>query len=332
MGFKKNKLSLIFVVVLLILSIILAKNIYEFNDNMRKIEEQNNEKDKEEKLKEQIDKKENSKEEKLETISGIIIGCDKSKALTDVVMVLNYDPNTNKIKLISIPRDLKIEFNEEFKQVKENNSDINLIYSKLTEVYYYAGDDEEAIQSIKEIASIITDLDIDYYAKVDLKAFKEIVDLVGGVEFDVAERMYYKDPTQNLLINLQKGQQLLDGEHAEMLVRYRRYVWGDLERIKVQRQFFKALTEKILNIKNPVTIMSLVQNIYSNIETDFNLMDVMKYMNYIIKLDYSNLLNEENMMTIPAHPQKIGNIEYLIWDKEKSDEETKQLLNENSND
>lgn len=326
MGFKKNKLGLILVAILLILSIILAKNIYEFNDNMRKIEEKDRGKDKREKSEEETDEKENIKEEKLETVSGIIIGCDESKTLTDVIMVLNYDPNTNKIKLISLPRDLKIEFNEEFKQVKENNSDINLIYSKLTEVYYYAGDNEKAIESIKEIASIITGLDIDYYAKVDLKAFKEIVDLVGGVEFDVAERMYYKDPTQNLLINLQKGQQLLDGQHAEMLVRYRRYVWGDLERIKVQRQFFKALTEKILNIKNPVTIMSLVQNIYSNLETDFSLMDVMKYMGYIIKLDYSNLLNEENMMTIPAHPQKIDNIEYLIWDKEKSDEETKQLL------
>jgi len=325
-GFKKNKLGLILVAILLILSIILAKNIYEFNDNMRKIEEKDRGKDKREKSEEETDEKENIKEEKLETVSGIIIGCDESKTLTDVIMVLNYDPNTNKIKLISLPRDLKIEFNEEFKQVKENNSDINLIYSKLTEVYYYAGDNEKAIESIKEIASIITGLDIDYYAKVDLKAFKEIVDLVGGVEFDVAERMYYKDPTQNLLINLQKGQQLLDGQHAEMLVRYRRYVWGDLERIKVQRQFFKALTEKILNIKNPVTIMSLVQNIYSNLETDFSLMDVMKYMGYIIKLDYSNLLNEENMMTIPAHPQKIDNIEYLIWDKEKSDEETKQLL------
>lgn len=331
MNFKKNKLSLILVVILLILGIILAKNIYEFNDNMRKIEEKEKSGNKGEESGVETDGKEEVKEEKLETISGVIIGCDKSKALTDVVMVLNYDPNTNKIKIISIPRDLKIEFNEEFRQVKENNSDINLIYSKLTEVYYYAGDDEDAIQSIKEIASIITGLDIDYYAKVDLKAFKEIVDLVGGVEFDVAERMYYNDPMQNLLINLQKGQQLLDGEHAEMLVRYRRYVWGDLDRIKVQRQFLKALTDKILNIKNPVTIMSLVQNIYSNIETDFNLVDVMKYMRYIIKLDYSNLLNEENMMTIPAHPQKIDNIEYLKWDKEKSDEETKQLL-ENSND
>lgn len=56
---------------------------------------------------------------------------------------------------------------------------------------------------------------VDRYVRVTTDAFKELVDLVGGVEVYVPERMYHKDVTQKLEIDLQEGWQNLNGDQAE---------------------------------------------------------------------------------------------------------------------
>ena len=61
---------------------------------------------------------------------------------------------------------------------------------KLTEVHAYAGEGNRSTFSVAMLEEILG-IDIDYYVKVDLDAFKDIVDAVGGVEFDVQERLYY---------------------------------------------------------------------------------------------------------------------------------------------
>ena len=77
---------------------------------------------------------------------------------------------------------------------------------------------------------------------VNLEAFRETVDLVGGVEFDVPQDMYYQDPTQNLHIDLKAGKQLLDGEKAMELVRFRKgYASQDIQRTKVQQEFLNDM-------------------------------------------------------------------------------------------
>ena len=58
-----------------------------------------------------------------------------------------------------------------------------------------------------------------------INGFRNIIDAIGGVEFDVPIRMFYNDPEQNLHIDLQKGKQLLNGKKAEMLVRFRQDVY-----------------------------------------------------------------------------------------------------------
>jgi LCP family protein required for cell wall assembly len=68
-------------------------------------------------------------------------------------------------------------------------------------------------------------------------AFRETIDALGGVEFDVPQNMNYDDPQQGLSIHLKKGYQLLDGDKAEQLVRFRNYPMGDIDRTKVQFDF-----------------------------------------------------------------------------------------------
>ena len=49
----------------------------------------------------------------------------------------------------------------------------------------------------------------DSYAVIDLNAFVELVDAVGGVDYYVPQDMYKSDPSQDLLIDLKEGQQPL---------------------------------------------------------------------------------------------------------------------------
>ena len=67
----------------------------------------------------------------------------------------------------------------------------------------------------------LTGLNIQYYVTIDNNALIKLVDILGGIEYDVPIDMNYDDKTQNLHIHLKKGVQLIDGKKAEMLLRFR---------------------------------------------------------------------------------------------------------------
>lgn len=261
----------------------------------------------------------------LESKSCLMIGIDKSGNLTDVLMLAYIDVESNSLKIVSIPRDLLIDFREEpFKTIKDNNPNSRARACKLNEMYFYFGKDEAAMNDLKEVISIITDIKIDYLTTININGFKHVVDTIGGVDFEVPQNMYYKDPSQDLLINLKKGYQHLDGDKAEQLVRFRRYIWGDLERVKVQREFLSVLLDKIVQANDWGKIMSILETLYKYIETDVQFLDILSYSKYIMGSNNNQLLTKDNMMTIPATPKKIDGIEYLTWDLEK----TKKLVND----
>jgi LCP family protein required for cell wall assembly len=269
-------------------------------------------------------------EKPLESLTGLFIGFDSSEGLTDVIMVAYLDTEVNEVKVISVPRDLLIDFRtDEFKQIKENNDNNHLIYCKLNEVYSNTGWNDEALMDVREIVSIITGLEIDYMATVDVNGFADIVDVVGGVEFYVPQRMYYNDPVQDLYIDLYEGLQVLDGNQAEQLVRYRKYVMGDLQRIQVQQDFMLAMIKKIMEIEDFGTITQLASAVYDITEHDFGLMEALKYAEYYYDLDFSEVFDSENMVTIPSYGEKIDEIWYQRWMKDETEEMLDELFSDN---
>ena len=96
---------------------------------------------------------------------------------------------------------------------------------------------EELMTRVCEITGYVPD----GYVALDLQSFEQLVDLMGGVRFDVPMDMYYNDPSQNLYINIPAGEQKLNGEQAMQLVRFRSgYANADLGRVSVQREFVSA--------------------------------------------------------------------------------------------
>ncbi|PKM51332.1 MAG: hypothetical protein CVV02_06930 [Firmicutes bacterium HGW-Firmicutes-7] len=263
--------------------------------------------------------------DQLESFTGLLIG--SNDGLTEVLMVGVMDVDKGEIKVVSVPRDLEIDFRqEEFKHIKKGNPDNNVLYCKVNEVFNLTGKNKQALRDLQEIVSIITGLEIDYMARIDVDGFSDFIDVVGGVEFYVPERMYYNDAYQDLYIDLQEGLQVLDGDKAEQLVRYRQYKMGDLQRIKVQQDFIAALFDEIMDVNDFSKVKELATIGFKNFEADFGLVLALQYVEYIFELDVNKVLSTTNMVTIPSYGDKIDDIWYQKWDLDEAHEVVNTLL------
>lgn len=191
----------------------------------------------------------------------LLFGVDKVSTSTDTIMVVSYDVANQKLNLMSIPRDTMVNVSWDLK--------------KINSVYAMGG--EKLLQ--KHIGKLIGFIP-DYYVKIDLQAFVDVVDLLGGVEFDVPIPMHYHDPAQSLSIDLDPGLQTLTGEQAMGLVRFRKSDrsasgkvsgYDDTGRVQTQQAFLKAMFKKCLKITNWTKITSYVEIFEKNVESDLTL-------------------------------------------------------------
>ncbi|MBE5075360.1 LCP family protein [Anaerotignum lactatifermentans] len=244
-----------------------------------------------------------SSEAKDQLLNIALLGTDGDGFRTDVNIVASLNLTTKEVHLISVPRDTRVVMTDDMIAYLEKNDrtipQANGVYGqcKLTEVHAYAGEGNRSTFSVAMLEEILG-IDIDYYVKVDLDAFKDIVDAVGGVEFDVQERLYYSDPAQGLYIDLYPGPQVLDGEKAEMLVRFREgYAQKDLKRIEVQQEFLKAFISQVCSSDKIMSNLdSYIKIFMEKVESDMPVATALKYAGYIKEIDPAAITTD----TIPG--------------------------------
>lgn len=230
------------------------------------------------------------KEKKLERIKYnlAVFGIDKDRDRTDVIFVVHFDSTINKMKILSVPRDTKVTWTEEQREMLRASTGMDVYVSKINEMSHYSTLDNIRESTINQLEHMLN-ITIDNYVIVDLDAFKKIVDAVDGVTMDVPQAMKYTDRSQGLYIDLDAGEQTLDGEHAEMLVRYRHYLNGDVDRVAVQQKFLNAFMEKLTSPQIIKEIPELVNILFTSVETDMPLVDIPKYYPFLKNFDTSNL-------------------------------------------
>lgn len=244
-----------------------------------------------------------SSEAKDQLLNIALLGTDGDGFRTDVNIVASLNLTTKEVHLISVPRDTRVVMTDDMIAYLEKNDrtipQANGVYGqcKLTEVHAYAGEGNRSTFSVAMLEEILG-IDIDYYVKVDLDAFKDIVDAVGGVEFDVQERLYYSDPAQGLYIDLYPGPQVLDGEKAEMLVRFREgYAQKDLKRIEVQQEFLKVFISQVCSSDKIMSNLdSYIKIFMEKVESDMPVATALKYAGYIKEIDPAAITTD----TIPG--------------------------------
>lgn len=233
----------------------------------------------------------------------VIMCTDEEGTRTDTIMVGCYNSVTNGIDIMSIPRDTLVSATAaNFEIMQERNPSLGSNVMMVNSIHSYAGSEDGPEMLTEELANLL-DISIDYYIRVDFDAFHYFIDSIGGVDFDVPRDMKYDDPTQDLHIDLEAGMQHLDGEKAEQLVRFRKdnygggYALGDIDRIQVQQDFFKALVKKAVSAdtikSNPQAYLT---TLFKYVTTNAGIKDALKYISVVDKLDTDNI----NTYTLPG--------------------------------
>lgn len=187
----------------------------------------------------------------------LLCGMDADGLRTDTIMIAHLDEHTGKTALVSVPRDTPVE--------AEDGS-----LMKLNAVY--AGGGAGGMARLQKRLAALTGFETDGYVLIDMDAFEAAVDLLGGVEFDVPQDMDYTDPAQGLEIHLRAGRQLLGGEQAMQLVRYRKgYAMQDIRRTEVQQEFLRALARRCLSPQNIGRLPELLSIMRQSVTTDLSL-------------------------------------------------------------
>ena len=246
----------------------------------------------------------------------LVMGVSKDIAsdLSDTMIVAGYNPKSQKAIMLSIPRDTYVGDNEQWANGFDKiNSKIQK--GPTTSVMY---------------VEAMTGIDLDGYVIVENLALVDIVEAIGEVEFDVPIDMNYDDPTQNLHIHLKKGVQMIDGDKAEQLLRFRHnnngtsypasYGDNDYGRQRTQKAFISAIIDQVVTDADVPTLTKVGTAVYKALKTDINLGKMIGYAPYVVNFSSKDLRSE----MMPGRSAMINN----LWFYKVDSEETNELIQE----
>ncbi len=249
----------------------------------------------------------------------------KHDGLVDVMIFANINPTTRKIKLISIPRDLYY-----------NNRKINSYYPLF-------GMDE-----LKRVIGTISGYQIDKFVLIDMYAFIDVIDLIGGVDVHLDQAVIdpsYKtfDDGKWSTLYYRVGDYHLSGKQALRIARTR-HSSSDFARANRQQIILKAIQTKAkeFGFGDAGTLNSIAQSVLSRTETDITLpeaiADYFRYQGFEIEggnvLSTANVLEskfsgdlaeEECKDKLPAISSK-ESLEVMIEDKCTQEDKGQYLL------
>lgn len=265
---------------------------------------------------------ENTKKD-LKEIKVLILGVSTSieADLSDTIMVASYNPNTQTANLLSIPRDT---FTGKNKKRATASQKINALYN------LYGGP-EKTLEAVNEI----TGLDIQYYVVVKTQALIDLVDAIGGVNFNVPIDMLYDDVTQDLHIELKAGEQKIDGNKAEQLLRFRHnnngtsysseYGDNDFGRMRTQRDFIVETLKQTLKPGNIFKIGQILEIANKNVETNLELSFVKDYIPYAVEFNTDNMQTATLPGTTPDY-RDTNNVSIFVVDKTETEKLVKTMF------
>lgn len=239
--------------------------------------------------------------------------------LTDTIMVASYNPNTQKATLLSIPRDT----------YTGRNPARATAYEKINSLYSRKHRPDETLEAVNEL----TGLNIQYYVVVKTEALIKLVDAIGGVTFNVPIDMDYDDVTQDLHIHLKAGEQKLNGEQAEWLVRFRHnndgssypseYGDNDLGRMRTQREFIMQVIKQTAKPENIFKLGEILDIANEDLITNLDFNTLKDYIPYAVEFNTDNLLTATLPGTTPDL-STTNNVSIYVVDKK----ETKAMIEE----
>lgn len=178
-------------------------------------------------------------------------GYEDGNARSDTMMLVRVNPKTYTVTLITVPRDTATQLNGST--------------AKINETYHQTGING-AVSAVEEL----TGTNIRYYLDINFVNFEKLIDALGGVTTNVPINLSLADIVSGNNINLQPGEQQLDGAEALVLARARKDYSADQDanRQIQDRNIVMALIEQVASASGAVE--SAVDALYSNVDTNWN--------------------------------------------------------------
>jgi polyisoprenyl-teichoic acid--peptidoglycan teichoic acid transferase len=232
---------------------------------------------------------------------------------SDTILLLRLDPRDKSISLLSVPRDTKVEIP-------------GIAFSKINEANPRGG----SALTTRLLSSMLNNVTIERYVRVSTGAFRELVDLLGGVEVFVPRAMSYTDRTQKLRINLVQGWQTLNGEQAEQFARFRNDGLGDVGRIGRQQSLIQAVRNRLTSPSVLVRLPEIIRLMQKYVDTNLKFDEILTIANFGLQLEPGNF----KMVMLPGRSSsKEGDLRsYWIVDDDGRDRVMTQYFKQSLSD
>lgn len=222
-------------------------------------------------------------------------GAQTGSLLTDSIIIVSIRKVDSDVAMISIPRDL---------WVKSSKGG----YYKINEIYaVYGGKEGGGMQELLSIVQEVLGVPIHYYAVVNFTLFKEVIDILGGVEVNVensfTDNLYPIEGMEDAQpesaryesVHFEKGLVKMDGETALKYVRSRHGDNGegtDFARAKRQQNLIKAIKDKVKSTNIIIDfpkVKALYETYSNNLDNNFDLAAVELLYKFAIDGDFNNI-------------------------------------------
>jgi polyisoprenyl-teichoic acid--peptidoglycan teichoic acid transferase len=215
-----------------------------------------------------------------------ILVAGKHGSLIDTIILVHLDGGTGTIDMVSIPRDL---------------------YYNGRKINHYA-----MMYGMKEFADVVSEISgyrVDKYLMIDMYAFIDVVDLIGGIDIHLDSAVV--DPSYKTLDNgvwgtmhYEPGDYHLGGTEALRLARSR-HTSSDFARSERQQNILKALKNKAsgLGFGDSATVYDILQTVLNKTESNISLQEAIsyyfKYQSY--KIGESAVMASWNVLEVPDY-------------------------------
>lgn len=178
---------------------------------------------------------------------------------TDSIILVTLNPHSKSMKMLSIPRDTRVEIVGKDKMDKINHAHV-------------FGGTEMVIDTVENFLEV----PIDYFIKVNFEGFIDIIDEIGGVTVDVPFDFSEDTTKKGEKAYFKKGKMHLNGEEALAYARMRKQdPRGDFGRNERQKQVLKATIEQALTMSTLFKVDKISEHLGENIQTNLKPLDIL---------------------------------------------------------
>lgn len=225
---------------------------------------------------------------------------------TDTMILVSVDFTEKKIDMISIPRD-------SYARINGGNS-----FNKINAAFTYGGgSDENGYDYSMNTVSQLFGVPVDYYVGFGMNVVKEIVDAIGGVDYDVDIAF-----TMNGR-RMEKGQQHLDGQQVLDYCRFRKDSKGDLGRVDRQQRMLLAMFNQMLDAKQIMNVPKIYESVEENLDTNLDLGQIATMAYFAKDLSMSDIQKH----TLPGYGSYVGSRSYYIINQDEKNQLVMELFN-----